>query len=37
MALRDLLSTSNNQMKDIEISEDLLRRDLDEYRKLIAY
>lgn len=37
MALRDLLSTSKNQMKDIEISEDLLRRDLDEYRKLIAY
>ena len=37
MALEDLLSTSKNQMKDIEISEDLLRRDLDEYRKLIAY
>ena len=37
MALKDLLSTSKNQMKDIEISEDLLRRDLDEYRKLIAY
>ena len=37
MALKDLLSTSKNQMKDIEISEDLLRRDLDEYRKLISY
>ena len=37
MALKDLLSTSKNQLKDIEISEDLLRRDLDEYRKLIAY
>ena len=37
MALKDLLSTSNNQVKDIEISEDLLRQDLDEYRKLIAY
>ena len=37
MSLKDLLSISKNQIKDIEISEDLLRRDLDKYRKLIAY
>lgn len=37
MALKDLLSVSNNQIKDIEISEELLRRDLDRYRELIAY
>ena len=37
MALKDLLSISKDQVRDIEISEDLLRKDLDEYRKLIAY
>ncbi len=37
MSLQDLLSVSNNQARDIEISEDLLRRDLDKYRELIAY
>lgn len=37
MALKDLLSISEDQVRDIEISEDLLRKDLDEYRKLIAY
>ena len=37
MALKDLLSTSNDQIKDIVVSEELLRQNLDEYRELIAY
>ena len=36
MALEDLLTTKKDNT-NIEITEDLLRRDLDKYRELIAY
>ena len=36
MALEDLLTTKKDST-NIEITEDLLRRDLDKYRELIAY
>lgn len=36
MALADLLTTKKDNI-NIEITEDLLRKDLDKYRELIAY
>ena len=36
MALENLLTAKKDNI-NIEITEDLLRRDLDKYRELIAY
>lgn len=36
MALADLLSTKKDTV-NIDVTEDILRRDLDRYRELIAY